>query len=105
MARAAALLPCSPADLLDLDLPMFNELARQVNRREQEWTRRDEMAAQQIEMGHLLYRTLVQVNSSKKVNIPDFVYPRPGAAVESTVKVVSHAEMFGAAPKSRKKAR
>ena len=81
---------------------MFNELARQVNRREQEWTRRDEMAAQQIEMTHLLYRTLVQVNSKKGANIPEFHYPRPGTDTPPAVQVVSHAEMFGTAPPHRK---
>ena len=94
MARAAALLPCSPADLLDLDLPMFNEVVIQVNKREQEWTRRDEMAAQQIEVTHLLYRTLIQVNAKKGTRIPDFTYPRPGAEVAPTEQLVSHAEML-----------
>ena len=93
MARSAALLPCSPADLLDLDLPMFNEVTRQVAKREREWKRRDEMAAQQIEMLHLLHRTLIAVNSSKPVNIPDFRYPRPGVEQEPTAQVVSHGEM------------
>lgn len=104
MARVAALLPCSPDGLLDLDLPMFNEVARQVERREREWTRRDEMAAQQIEMTHLLFRTLVAVNSKKGSNIPEFVYPRPDAQVAPTAKVVSHAEMFGMGTKPQRKA-
>jgi hypothetical protein len=94
VARTAALLPCSPADLLDLDLSMFNEVSRQVAHREREWTRRDEMAAQQLEMTHLLWRTLIQVNSAKKVDIPDFHFPRPGEQVEkSTARVASHVEM------------
>ena len=96
MARTAALLPCSPVDLLDLDLPMFNALSEQVVERERQWTRRDEMAAQQLEMSHLLYRTLIQVNSSKPVNIPDFVFPRPGAdAAPNKAPAVSHADMLG----------
>lgn len=100
MARSAALLPCSPADLLDLDLPMFNELARQVAKREQEWTRRDEMAAQQLEMTHMLWRTLVQVNSDKRLNLPEFHYPRPGVE-QPTARVVSHAEMAATAMRRR----
>lgn len=96
MARVAALLPCSPTDLLDLDLPMFNELARQVVEREREWTRRDEMAAQQVEITHLLWRTLVAVNSEKGArSIPEYRVPRPGDddTAQDTVRVLTHREM------------
>ena len=93
MARTAALLPCSPADLLDLDLPLFNELTRQVVKREQDWSRRDEMAAQTIEGLYMLQKTLIAVNATKKVNVPDFVYPRPGGGGGDGVRVASHREM------------
>jgi len=91
----AALLPCSPADLLDLDVPMFNELAHQIDEREARWTRRDEMAAQQIETLHLLLRAIVQGNASKRLNLPEFHYPRPGEAGRAAAEpVVSHRAMF-----------
>lgn len=93
LARLAALLPCSPVDLLDLDLPLFNELVQQVQAREAEWTRRDEMAAVQVDMLHVIYRTLVQVNSAKKVHVPEFRFPRPwdGGTVDEAP--VSHGAM------------
>lgn len=92
MARTAALLPCSPVDLLDLDLPMFNEVSRQVAHREREWTRRDEMAAQQVEATYRLLRTTLQINSERRLNIPDFHYPRPGVE-QPTAEVATHQQM------------
>jgi hypothetical protein len=89
----AAVLPCGPDAILDLDLPMFNELSKQVMEREERWTRRDEMAAQQIETLHLLLRAIVQGNSSKRVSLPAFNYPRPGAS-QIEQAPISHGEMF-----------
>jgi hypothetical protein len=88
------MLPCSPAALLDLDLPMFNELARQIDLREEQWNRRDEMAAQQIDALHLLLRATIQGNSSKRVNLPEYHYPRPSEKETLPQPAVSHKAMF-----------
>lgn len=87
------------ASLAELDLPMFNEVARQAYKREAEWTRRDELAAQQIELLYLLQRTLIAVNSSKKMTVEPFVFPRPDDVVgrQQQVRRVSHRDMMGLA--------
>ena len=51
------------------------------------------MAAVQIDMLHVLYRTIITVNSSRKVHIPDFRYPRPVDTGGDEVEVVDHARM------------
>lgn len=84
----------SPADLLDLDLKMFNATAKAVDEREErdQWTHDTELLAVLAELVHQNTSVLVRANSKKPPHIPPLRIPRPGEKPIET-PVMSHREL------------
>lgn len=84
----------SPADLLDLDLRMFNDTARAVEEREErdQWTQNTELLAVLAELVHQNTAVLVRANSKKPPHIPALRIPRPGEKPVET-PVMTHRQL------------
>ena len=100
MASLAAALRCSPEDLLDLDLVLFDATVKAVGERERalSWGQSEELLATLIEVTHAHYQSFIQVNSKKGSNAgKPLRIPRPydedGSAPVSDTPVVSHGEI------------